>query len=84
MNRKKIQKEVNTQKDHKMKLQGVVIESISGSNFKVKICNTEHVIDAYLCGKMFKNTIHVLPGDTVDVEVSQYDLNRGRIKFRKK
>ena len=83
MNKKKVLIESHTSKDKKMRLQGVVIESISGSNFKVKICNTEHIINAYLCGKMIKNTIHVLPGDTVDLEVSQYDLSRGRIKFRK-
>jgi translation initiation factor IF-1 len=83
LNKKKIQKEQPIKKAQHMKLQGIVTEFISGSNFKVKICNTEHIINAYLCGKMFKNTIHVLPGDLVDVEVSQYDLSRGRIKFRK-
>lgn len=67
-----------------MKLKGIVIEALGGANFKVKIHDTEHVVDAYLSGKMYKNTIQVLVGDSVDVEVSKYDLTKGRINFRTK
>lgn len=65
-----------------MHLKGVIIDVISGTQFKLKVENTDHVLEAYLCGKMVKNTIQVLKGDVVSVKVSPYDLSRGRIYFR--
>lgn len=71
-----------------MELEGVVVESLRG-NFKIEIDNfnpdtPKHYVLAYLAGKLRKNTIKIIPGDRVKVEVSPYDLNRGRIVYRLK
>ena len=65
------------------KVDGTVLESLSNSNFKVKLDNG-HELLCFLSGKMRQNYIKVIPGDRVSVEISPYDLNRGRIAFRHK
>lgn len=70
-----------TERDDKMSLQGTVEEALPGTLFKVK-CSEAHVVLATLSGKMRQNQIHVLPGDLVTVEVSPYDMSRGRIVRR--
>ena len=62
---------------------GVVLEALPNATFKVKLPNG-HVITAHISGKLRMNYIKILPGDTVTVEVSVYDLTKGRIVFRKK
>jgi len=63
-------------------VEGEVIENLPNTLFRVKLANTQKVVLCYLSGKMRKNYIKILPGDRVRVEVTPYDLNRGRIVFR--
>ena len=69
--------------DEKIQMEGTVIEALPGTQFKVELENG-HEITAYLSGKMRKYYIRVLLGDRVSVEMSPYDLTRGRITFRHK
>ena len=72
-----------TKTEEKIQMEGTIVEALPGTQFKVKLEN-EHEILAYLSGKMRKYYIRVLLGDEVTVEMSPYDLNRGRITFRHK
>ena len=63
--------------------EGVVIEVLRNANFKVKLVNG-FVITAYLSGKLHLNNIRILVGDTVKIEMSLYDLTKGRIIWRMK
>ncbi|MCR5041010.1 MAG: translation initiation factor IF-1 [Clostridia bacterium] len=63
--------------------EGVVVESLPNTNFKVKL-ETGLVINATISGKLRMNFIRILPGDKVTVELSPYDLTRGRITWRSK
>jgi translation initiation factor IF-1 len=63
-------------------LEGVVIENLPNTLFKVKITDSEKVILCYLSGKMRKHYIKILPGDKVKAEITPYDINRGRIIYR--
>lgn len=65
-------------------LQGIVLEVLPGNQYRVEIADNNHVILAYLSGKMKQNKIKVIQGDTVDLEISVYDPNRGRVIFRQK
>ena len=62
-------------------LEGKVEEAYANSQFKV-ILDNGHTLIAHICGKMRKNFIRVVPGDRVEVEVSPYDLTKGRISRR--
>jgi translation initiation factor IF-1 len=62
---------------------GIVIESLGNAMFRVQLENG-HVITAHISGKMRLNYIKILPGDKVQVEMSPYDLSKGRITFRHK
>ena len=66
-----------------IELQGVVKECFPNTTFKV-VCDNGHEILAYLAGKMRRHYIKVLPGDQVIVEISPYDLSKGRIIKRLK
>ena len=68
-------------KEGLIEFQGVVLELLPNAMFKVKLEN-EHEILAHSSGKMRKNRIRVLAGDKVTVEMTPYDLTRGRITFR--
>ncbi len=70
-------------KDDVIETEGVVVEALPGATFKVKLSNG-HVITAYLSGKLWKNLIRVYEGDTVKLEMSPYDLTKGRIIWRQK
>ncbi len=67
--------------EEKLVLEGTVIETLPNTTFKVQLDNG-HEILAYLSGKMRKHYIRVLLGDRVRVELSPYDLTRGRIVYR--
>ncbi|MBI9051505.1 MAG: translation initiation factor IF-1 [Anaerolineaceae bacterium] len=69
--------------EDKITVEGVVIEALPGTQFKVRLEN-DHEILAYLSGKMRKYYIRILLGDQVKVEMSPYDLARGRIVYRAK
>ncbi|PIQ73317.1 translation initiation factor IF-1 [Candidatus Roizmanbacteria bacterium CG11_big_fil_rev_8_21_14_0_20_36_8] len=64
-------------------VEGEVIENLPNTLFKVKLDNSEKIILSYLSGKMRKFYIKILPGDHVKVEITPYDLDRGRIVYRK-
>ena len=66
-----------------IKMQGTVIEVLPNTVFRVKLEN-DHVITAHISGRMRKNYIRILNGDSVTVEMSPYDLSKGRITFRSK
>jgi len=70
-------------KGDNIEIEGKVIEVMRNANFRVQLSNG-HVVIAYLSGKLYKNNIKVLEGDTVKLEVSPYDLNQGRITWRAK
>ncbi len=70
-------------KDDVLIVEGEVIENLPNTLFRVKLNDNEKVIMCYLSGKMRKNYIKILPGDKVRIEVSPYDINKGRIVFRK-
>ena len=63
--------------------EGKVIELLPGGNFKVKL-DGEHIVEAHVSGKMRINNIRIIPGDTVVLELSPYDLTHGRIVYNKK
>ena len=66
-----------------IELEGTVIEALPNAMFKVQI-EGQHVILAHISGKLRMNYIRILPGDKVVVEMSPYDLTRGRITWRSK
>jgi len=67
--------------EDKIQVEGTVIEALPGTQFKVRLENGHEVL-AYLSGKMRKYYIRILLGDKVRVEMSPYDLTRGRIVYR--
>jgi len=69
--------------EDKIRAEGVVVEALPGTQFRVRLENG-HEILAYLAGKMRKYYIRILLGDRVSVEMSPYDLTRGRITFRQR
>ena len=69
--------------EEKIKVEGKIIEALPGTQFRVKLDNGHEVL-AYLSGKMRKYYIRILLGDRVQVEMSPYDLTRGRIVYRYK
>lgn len=70
--------------DDKISLDAVVVEALPNTMFKVQLPDENKTeILAYLSGKMRKFRIRILPGDTVTVELSPYDLSKGRITYRK-
>ena len=70
-------------KEEPIKVEGKVIETLPNAMFKVELEN-KHTILAHISGKMRMHFIKILPGDTVTVELSPYDLTRGRITYRSK
>ncbi len=69
-------------KDDVIEVIGTVKEALPNAMFKVEVEGQKHIILAHISGKMRKNFIHILPGDKVKVELSPYDLTRGRIVYR--
>jgi translation initiation factor IF-1 len=67
--------------EEKIQVEGTVVEALPGTQFRVRLDNGHEVL-AYLSGRMRKYYIRILLGDRVRVEVSPYDLTRGRIVFR--
>jgi translation initiation factor IF-1 len=70
-----------TEKEEKIEMEGTIAEALPGTQFRVELENG-HELLAYLSGKMRRYYIRILLGDRVKVEVSQYDLTRGRIIYR--
>ena len=72
-----------SKKDDVIETSGVVVEALPNAQFKVTLEN-QHTILAHLSGKMRMNFIRILPGDKVTIELSPYDLTKGRITYRQK
>ena len=70
-------------KEELLSFEGTVIELLPNATFRVKLDN-DHVVVAHTAGKMRKNRIRVLAGDKVTVEMTPYDLTKGRIVYRSK
>jgi translation initiation factor IF-1 len=70
-------------KEDVIEVEGTVVETLPNTNFKVELANG-HQILAHISGKLRMNYIKILPGDKVKVELSPYDLTRGRITWRAK
>jgi len=69
-------------KEDTIEIEGKVLEIIPGGKFKVQLENG-HIVEAHVSGKIRMNYIRILAGDTVMIELSPYDLTRGRITYRK-
>ncbi|MBA3383051.1 MAG: translation initiation factor IF-1 [Actinobacteria bacterium] len=69
------------EKEEKIEAEGEVVEALPSTMFRVQLESGQNVL-AKISGKMRKNYIRILPGDKVKVELSPYDLNRGRITYR--
>ena len=70
-------------KDDVIEFEGTVVEALPNATFKVRLPNG-HVVTAHISGKLRMNYIRILPGDRVTIEVSVYDLDKGRITWRSK
>jgi len=70
-------------KEEAIEVEGIVKEALPNTMFRVELQN-KHIILAHLSGKMRKHYIRIVPGDSVKVALSPYDLNRGRIIFRER
>lgn len=68
-------------KEENIEVQGTIVEALPNAMFRVKLENSQ-VILAYISGKMRMHFIKILPGDKVTVELSPYDLTKGRITYR--
>lgn len=69
------------EKEKPIELEGTVVETLPNAMFRVKLEN-DHIVLAHISGKMRKYYIRILPGDKVKLEVSAYDLTKGRITYR--
>ncbi len=65
-----------------IELNGIIVETLPGTQFKVELENGHRII-AHVAGKMRKHFIRIVPGDSVTVELTPYDLTKGRITYRK-
>ena len=70
-------------KEEAIEVQATVSEALPNALFRVKLENG-HILLAHISGKMRKNYIRILPGDTVTVHISPYDLSKGRIVYRER
>ncbi|MDO4557891.1 MAG: translation initiation factor IF-1 [Planctomycetia bacterium] len=66
-----------------IEVEGVVVEALANAQFRVRL-EHDHLIIAHVAGRMRKNFIRIVPGDKVRVELSPYDLTRGRITYRER
>jgi translation initiation factor IF-1 len=69
-------------KEEAMKMHGKVVEVLGNAMFRVKLDDSDHLVVAYIGGKMKKFDIKIILGDKVTLEMSPYDLSKGRIMFR--
>jgi translation initiation factor IF-1 len=76
-------KEKTSTKEEGIQVEGTVIETLPNAMFKVELENG-HTVLAHISGKMRMHYIRILPGDRVQVELSPYDLSRGRVTYRYK
>ena len=72
-----------TKKDEAIEVEGVVVEALANTRFRVQI-EGGHLVIAHVAGRMRKHFIRIVPGDKVRVELSPYDLTKGRITYRER
>ncbi len=77
------QKFMANQKEEALEVEGVVTQALANTRFRVEI-EGGHVVMAHVAGRMRKNFIRIVPGDKVRVELSPYDLTKGRIVYRER
>jgi len=82
VNKKQYKEESTVKKSTAIEVQGKVLDVLPGGQFRVELEN-KHTVIAHVSGKIRMNYIRILPGDTVTIELSEYDLTRGRITYRK-
>ena len=89
MPKKNVKKNINKnyednleKKSSSIEVEGTVLDVLPGGQFRVELMN-KHTVVAHVSGKIRMNYIRILPGDTVVLELSEYDLTRGRITYRK-
>lgn len=70
-------------KDQALEVEGVVTEALANTRFRVQL-DSGHTVIAHVAGRMRKNFIRIVPGDKVRVELSPYDLTKGRITYRER
>ena len=75
-------KGIDLAKEELLEFEGEVMELLPNATFRVKLVGNDHEIIAHTAGRMRKNRIRVLAGDTVTVEMTPYDLTKGRITYR--
>lgn len=76
-------KNVSSNKEEKIEVEGKVVDVLKGGDYIVELPNG-YTVEAYVSGKMRVNMIRILPGDIVTIELSPYDLTRGRITWNKR
>jgi translation initiation factor IF-1 len=69
-------------KDDLLEMTGIVTEVLPANMYRVKVDDTDHILLAYLGGKLKQNKIKIILGDKVRLEVSTYDLSKGRVTYR--
>ena len=74
---------IHLSKEEKIEMEGEILEALPNTMFKVKLDN-DHEVLGHISGKMRRHYIRILPGDRVKIELSPYDLSRGRITYRYK
>mgnify|MGYP002729428417 FL=1 len=72
---------LNMAKEESIEMQGTILETLPNTMFRVQLDNG-HIVMAHISGKMRKNYIRILTGDKVTVQITPYDLTKGRITFR--
>ena len=72
------------QKEEALEVEGVVTQALANTRFRVTLNEGGHQVVAHVAGKMRKNFIRIVPGDKVRVELSPYDLTKGRITYRER
>ena len=82
VNKKQFTGETPVKKTTAIEVEGKVLDVLPGGQFRVELEN-KHTVIAHVSGKIRMNYIRILPGDTVTIELSEYDLTRGRITYRK-
>ena len=71
------------EKEQALEVEGVVTQALANTRFRVQITGG-HIVNAHVAGRMRKTFIRIVPGDKVKVELSPYDLTKGRITFRER
>jgi translation initiation factor IF-1 len=82
VNRGQKKEDTSSNKKSAIEVEGKVLDVLPGGQFRVELAN-KHTVTAHVSGKIRMNYIRILPGDTVTLELSEYDLTRGRITYRK-